>query len=94
MSKYKLRIRPDQIDKCKRCEADATPEIKNFKGRLNQDDWSKCSHFSTDSGWWLRIDHKRNSVFGDPDYDVVGELMCPTCEKEHSKLVKELMGLD
>jgi len=86
-----LLIKKEDIGNCRRCEA--KPEGVKFKGLLNIGHFT-CSHFNSDDGWWLRIDHRRDSIWPDEeDKDFVGELLCPPCCKEHSENLKQILEL-
>jgi len=49
-----------------------------------------CSHYTSEEGWWLRIDHRVNLVFGEPRIDKVGKLLCPPCAEIENELMKEI----
>lgn len=81
-----LLIKREDIKECTGCFTSAL--AVDFVGSDNSETCG-CSHFKSDSGWWLRIDHKRDSVYGDPDEDNIGEVLCPTCLTKHNKAMKE-----
>ena len=86
----KLLIKKTDIDHCRSCGMNANPS--GFRGAIESN--TSCSHFHTTDGWWLRVDHKRNSIFPDEiDKDVVGELLCPQCVEEKNSLFKDILDL-
>lgn len=86
-----LDLKREDIGNCRDCGA--STEGVDFYGHIDRE--SVCSHFKNDDGWWLRIDHKFD-IFAMPNDqrlpDVVGELLCPTCNAAASKRFDELMA--
>lgn len=83
-----ILLKREDIAECEDCKADALGV--EFTGHNNADTGTGiCSHFESEDGWWLRIDHKRNSVYGDPDKDIIGALKCPSCVAIENERMKE-----
>ena len=86
-----LLIKKEEIGNCNRCQTE--PIGVRFEGVLNIRNHG-CSHFNSESGWWLRIDHRRDSIWPDElDKDFVGELLCPACNEEHSENLRKILEL-
>lgn len=81
-------LKREDIGNCCDCGADSK-DVKFF-GIL--DNRGICSHFKSDDGWWLRIDHKFDIFAIDNKRlpDVVGELLCPECLEKYNKRLENL----
>ena len=87
----KLLIKKEDIGDCKQCKV--SPVGVKFSGRLNIRNYG-CSHFTSTDGWWLRLEHRRDSILpNEADQDFVSQLLCPKCNKEHGDMLSTILEL-
>ena len=85
---FKMILTRADVTECTRCQKPLDPQVK-FMGRKDP----QGSRFDSDCGWWLRVEHVRDSIWHDvEDHDRIGDCLCPECKERSHKLMMELLG--